>query len=265
MRDKTASRVRRIVGWALTAMVLICALAFAVACIQIYQSGDRPFSPQSIGEAWQTVAIFFYITVALAIGAGVLHLLYPAQTKKPKGATSPKLRLAKVKARLARKQYSDNLLLPLVKHEIYLRSMRITAIAVCCLSAVYPFVYLNHIDNFTSIDTHLNAQVLDAVIPSLCFAAAALGYCLAVRLLTDISCEKAILYAKAIMLMPAPAASQKPSGKQEKGLPAYTTFVLRIILLVAAVGMILAGIFNQSANDVLQKAIRICTECIGLG
>ena len=29
--------------------------------------------------------------------------------------------------------------------------------------------------------------------------------------------------------------------------------------------MIVAGIVNGSMNDVLQKAIRICTECIGLG
>lgn len=264
MSDKI-SLVRRIAAWALAVATVLCVVAFAVACVQIYRSGDRPFTPESIGDAWRTVAIFFYLTIVLATGTGVLFLLYPVPTKKQKGVIFPELRLAKVKARLARKQYSDELLLPLRKHEIYLKSMRITAVAICMLSAVYPLIYLNNPDNFTSIDTQLNAQVLDAVIPSLCFAAAALLYCCAVRLLSDAGCERAILYAKAIMPLPAPAAEKKPSGKQEKGLPAYTTIVLRVVLLVAAVGMIIAGIFNQSANDVLQKAIRICTECIGLG
>ena len=265
MSDKTASLTRRIAGWALAALSVACAVAFALACVQIYRSGDRPFTPESIGAAWKTVAIFFYFTVVLAVAAGVFHTLYPAPAKKQKGAISPEIRLAKVKARLSRKQYADNLLLPLTKHEVYLKSMRITAVAICMLSAAYPFIYLNNLDNFTETGAQLNAQILSAVIPALCFAAAALIYCFAVRLLTDISCEKAILYAKAIMLLPAPAAEKKPSGKQEKGLPAYATIVLRVVLLVAAVGMIVAGIFNQSANDVLQKAIRICTECIGLG
>ena len=260
MSDTTASLTRRIAGWALAALSVACAVAFAIACVQIYRSGDRPFTPESIGAAWKTVAIFFYSTVALAVAAGVLHLLYPVPAKKQKSNASPEIRLAKIKARLARKQ-----ILPLTKHEIYLKSMRITEFAICALSAVYPLIYLNNPDNFTETGALLNAQVLDAVIPTLCFAAAALLYCLAIRMLTDFSCEKAILYAKAIMLLPAPAADKKPSGKQEKGLPTYATIVLRVVLLVAAVGMIVAGIFNQSANDVLQKAIRICTECIGLG
>ncbi len=265
MSDKTACILRRTAGIVLACLAVICAIACSVACVQIYRSGDRPFTPESIGAAWKSIAIFFYLTVAFAIGTGVLHLLYPAPVRKQKGVVFPELRLAKVKARLGRKQYSDKLLLPLVKHEIYLKSMRITAVAVCLLSAAYPLFYLNNMDNFTSIDTLLNAQVIDAVIPSLCFAAAALGYCYAVRLLSDISCENAILYAKAIMLLPAPAAEKKPSGKQEKGLPAYTTFVLRAVLLTAAIVMIVLGIFNGGMNDVLQKAIKICTECIGLG
>ena len=265
MSDKTASLLRRIASVVLIAATLLCAIAFSVACVQIYRSGDRPFTPESIGAAWKTVAIFFYLTIVLVLGTGILHLLYPAPAKKQKGIIFPELRLAKVKARLTRKQYSDKLLQPLVKHDAYLKSMRISAVAVCMLSTAYPLYYLNDMNNFTSIDALLNKQVLDAVIPSLCFAAAALGYCYAVRLLSDISTERAIVYAKAIMLLPAPAAEKKPCGKQEKGLPSYTTFVLRVVLLVVAVGMILAGIFNGSANDVLQKAIKICTECIGLG
>lgn len=36
-------------------------------------------------------------------------------------------------------------------------------------------------------------------------------------------------------------------------------------IIVAAVALIVAGIFNGSARDVLHKAITICTECVGLG
>ena len=41
--------------------------------------------------------------------------------------------------------------------------------------------------------------------------------------------------------------------------------VTRIVVGVVAVTFIVVGIFNGGANDVLIKAINICTECIGLG
>ena len=41
--------------------------------------------------------------------------------------------------------------------------------------------------------------------------------------------------------------------------------LLQIVLITAGVVLIIAGIINQSARDVLYKAITICTECIGLG
>ena len=40
---------------------------------------------------------------------------------------------------------------------------------------------------------------------------------------------------------------------------------LRAALLAVAAALILLGVFNQSARDVLYKAITICTECVGLG
>lgn len=40
---------------------------------------------------------------------------------------------------------------------------------------------------------------------------------------------------------------------------------IRFAILTVALVFIVVGIFNGSANDVLTKAIKICTECIGLG
>ena len=41
--------------------------------------------------------------------------------------------------------------------------------------------------------------------------------------------------------------------------------VARCVIGAVAIAFILVGIFNGGANDVLVKAINICTECIGLG
>ena len=40
---------------------------------------------------------------------------------------------------------------------------------------------------------------------------------------------------------------------------------VRFAIFAVALAFIVIGIFNGSADDVLKKAIVICTECIGLG
>ena len=54
-------------------------------------------------------------------------------------------------------------------------------------------------------------------------------------------------------------------GKIENPGPVSRTRILRIVLVIAAVCLLAAGMFNGSAKDVLGKAVNVCTECIGLG
>ena len=58
------------------------------------------------------------------------------------------------------------------------------------------------------------------------------------------------------------------NGKQqreEKQSNNRTTLIIQFCTLVIAITLIVIGIANGGAEDVLQKAINICTECIGLG
>ena len=64
-------------------------------------------------------------------------------------------------------------------------------------------------------------------------------------------------------------------GKNENGLKPVNGSIgenkvsgakkVRMVLLIAAIALIAAGVFNGSARDVFGKAVKICTECIGLG
>ena len=40
---------------------------------------------------------------------------------------------------------------------------------------------------------------------------------------------------------------------------------VRVVCLIAAAALIIGGVVNGSAGDVLAKAVNICTECVGLG
>ena len=64
-------------------------------------------------------------------------------------------------------------------------------------------------------------------------------------------------------------------GKNENGLKPVNDSIaenkvsgakkVRMVLLIAAIALIAAGVINGSARDVFGKAVKICTECIGLG
>ena len=56
----------------------------------------------------------------------------------------------------------------------------------------------------------------------------------------------------------AAAPACRPADAPKKG-------ILRAVIIAAAVILIIAGVLNGSARDVLYKAITICTECVGLG
>ena len=69
------------------------------------------------------------------------------------------------------------------------------------------------------------------------------------------------------------AESAKAPSASKAAAPLYNTspetahrrILIRRVLLVAAVIFVVLGVQNGSMKDVLVKAIRICTECVGLG
>ena len=67
----------------------------------------------------------------------------------------------------------------------------------------------------------------------------------------DETAEKPVRSAK--NRVPVAAVRRRPRG------------AVQAALVAVAVALILAGILNGSARDVLYKAITICTECVGLG
>ncbi len=54
-------------------------------------------------------------------------------------------------------------------------------------------------------------------------------------------------------------------NREDDGLPPSALKIVRLAVLLIAFICIIVGILNGSMQDVLIKATKICTECIGLG
>lgn len=55
------------------------------------------------------------------------------------------------------------------------------------------------------------------------------------------------------------------SSNKQQNKSNNTIWLYRSIVFVTAAALIISGIINGSADDVLTKAVNICMECIGLG
>ena len=97
------------------------------------------------------------------------------------------------------------------------------------------------------------------VLPWTAVGLGALAVCSALRercVLREIrAAQERLKEEKEAGISPEPKA-----GPQSRGAGA-----LQIALIVIAVCLMIIGVFNGSALDLLSKAINICTECVGLG
>ena len=92
---------------------------------------------------------------------------------------------------------------------------------------------------------------------------------LAALMITSVLAEKSMLReieAAKEQIRAEKNAGMSPEAKKKKTKPsARNTRLLRTALLTLALVLIIAGVFNGSARDVFGKAVKICTECVGLG
>ena len=75
----------------------------------------------------------------------------------------------------------------------------------------------------------------------------------------------ALLHEKSVVRETEAAKEQLKAEKAAVKASDSRLRILRIAVFCLAVCLIIAGIFNGSAKDVLGKAVKICTECVGLG
>ena len=134
--------------------------------------------------------------------------------------------------------------------------------AAFALCMVPILIYITNGNHFPNGD--LEPVFLALILHVIPWTLIGLGILMISTVLQEKSMEREILAAKEQIKLEK-AGGVKPETDGGKRQTADRARLLRIALLAVAVMMIVAGTFNGSARDVFGKAVKICTECIGLG
>ncbi len=248
----------------LSIVLLVTAICFIVNCVSLYKNGgDTPFSRESVALHLKKVAPISFISIGLAIAVGILSIF----TKEPKTKNIPikkRTLLLLLKNKLSDFATSEEYT-KLAETE---RKRRKTVILISfLLSALFTAAALIFVLNparysVEEVNTDIAYSVVIAAISTaLIFATVFVASrFLETSYAAEIEGTKAEL--KRLRLSGKETDSFLASLSKNEG---HTVLLVRVIIFAVAVTFIILGIFNGGMADVLGKAVRICTECIGLG
>lgn len=282
MTSEKKRRVRRIYGYVLAGLCLFCGILLILACLNLYFSGgETPYSRERVWETFLSILIPVALCVLGILGGAAVTVLCPLADEKltTDARASDRLRAAneRLVQRTAHALFDEPTAKDLAK-ERRSRQIAVAAAAlVSTLAAVPPLFYLLDLSHFPN--AALNSEVLSALVLVLPCTAVALAACTAASCLNAASLARENELLRAAAQGGASVANEREEAADE---PKATSLFFRlsalarrnesrlILLARCAVGalgiaFVLLGIAGGSMNDVLEKAVRICTECIGLG
>ncbi len=253
MTAKREKLIHLICGIAVSLAVIAAGICLVAACVEIYMAGgDDPFTREIVGAALSAIAPALYIAVA-AVAVGGICTLGHCITEKNKPL--PEHRVAWERAKAVATEPDEETVALCEKEEKSRNIWRIVSLsllAVAALASVLIFVFAQYGEN-------INAAVGRAtliLLPVLCVAGA-VGYLFDYRQEASYKTETAALRAAA-----RGNRGQKPAVAKESRARLWA---VRGAVLGLGILFVLLGIFNGGMQDVLVKAVNICTECIGLG
>ncbi len=264
-------QIRLWYGVFLSVFTAVLGVVLIAEAAQVYYGDPNgiPYSRALVGERLFPLIAPFVLYVLAVIGGFVLAILFPLPKDKEKVGKEIVYRRLRGKLPEGSSAAYQTVRAELRRYE----TRRYVLWGVCAgfaLSAAAVTVwYLADIGHFAGEITESVLQMLRLCLPMigctfLLFLAAALyeGLTLGKRL----DCLKVLL---ALGKGNPPEAHVGVQLAAERALGVLRSdvalWVIRGAVLVLGVVFLAVGIVNGGANDVYLKAIKICTECIGLG
>lgn len=261
MTNEKLRKLHLIYGIALSVIIIITGICFIVSCIDIYRSGARPFTYESINSHFMAIVVPVVLCIVGIIGGMVLSF-FPLEKPKIKGIIDTGTTLKKMSSKIDISKCDNEAQAKIAKERKIRLYSNVFCIDAIVVSLVISLIYMLNKNNFPAND--INGEMVSAMLFVIPCAIVSLAAIYATMLICTSSYARELEVVKASFknAKKDDISSQQPavSSQHEKIL-----LGARLTLAVIAVVFIVVGIFNGGMADVLQKAINICTECIGLG
>ncbi len=278
-RDAAVKIAHIVYAVLIVGLALAVGILFIVSCVDVYKSQEiSPFTTSAIESHFRAIAapvIAFPCLVAIGF---ILHFVFPVENKEAK--------IENDKAFFTLSQKVDILKLDTttqkdILRERYLRlGSTVGSVAIWIATLAIILVFALNPQNYSKAD--VNGSVTDLALIVFPSAIVASGMSFVANLSNNLSKKRelsllkmAIKQNKDVMCGATSFYSVSVLDKvillvnQLKALVAkyedITVWIARIVVFILAVVFLILGILNGGVADVLGKAIRICTECIGLG
>ena len=260
MAKESTKKFRLLYSILVSISLAIAGLCLIFACVGIYLSGEDAFTRQSVAAAFQYIAIPVYISIALVIGSFVIDSFTPPEKKRPKGEKQDTLILQRLHNKVDLRLCDEALRQQVLKQQLLRRIHKYITAGLLAVGSIIFLSYALNGQNFS--DSAYNESVIRAMWVMLPCLAVPCGY----SIFTVYFCKASIRKEIALMKQTEPCGCHPP----EETAYAETTkenivSALRIAAIAVAVVLVVMGLMNDGTRDVLAKAIKICTECVGLG
>ena len=263
---KARGRIHLVYGICLSALILAAGVCFALSCLSIYESGDSPFTRESISTHFQRIAIPVWACVTGIIGGILLTLVMPLEGSGVKSRRDPETTLSKLAARLDLNSCDEAVADSIRRERKWRLAVTVILWVLAGITLVPALMWCVNPAHF-SIE-NLSGDIKTASLFILPCAVVSLGLLTGECLLRHASMARETATVKAALVaMKGTAKPAKKANPDKKNWSSDPRFVwgVRGAILVVGVVFIVLGVLNGGMEDVLGKAIRICTECIGLG
>jgi len=254
-------KLRKTVSVCTSLAVGILGVLFIVFCAHLYfTGGDHPYSRDRVGSYLLPLAIPALITAGLAVWSFVLFRM-SGKKEDERATLSESYRLYSYAPRFDGARLRGETKATVAEERrkrIIINSVFFSVSALICITA---FVYVIFFAKFTV--ENLNLDMMSAFAVSLPLLAISVGVHVPRLYLIEKSAKRE---REALSL--AQKGGIKPKGAVGPLEIKNEALIKRIIglgVLTVALTFVVVGIFNGGMGDVLAKAVKICTECIGLG
>ena len=253
-------KIGKIISIVSAAFLALTGLALIICAAHLFfTGGDRPYSRERVGEYLS----YLIIPAAITAVSVIVGLVYDVITKEKQddGFKRSEGEMLEGYAKRFELEELDEKVRDGVVFERNTRlGVKIFFYTISILFAIFALAALLYAD-FTV--ENLSGDVLGAFAVVLPLVTASFAATIPCYYLSEASAkrERALLLdAVKSGYKPAPPKGEPTSQKELN-----RTKITRYVVLGIAVLFIVLGIFNGGMADVLEKAVKICTECIGLG